>query len=273
MGRMVLNQKSKLIFLVVIYNKVLENIQSISSFMSPHNDLDALYDREVIVWDNSTIDMYRDRNKYFSIREGYNYFSEKKNCSLSYIYNKVVHENSFDYIVISDDDTCYDIIYLSQLYSFVKERYLVAVPQVYSQERLFSPAKLGIIVGKHISSVQSGPNYGLIAITSGVIIKKEVFEYHNVKFDENLSLYGIDTDFFIQISNKIIPLFVLDARISHDLSMESESSKSESSEVKKFRFENNKKATIYINKKRSFFIFLLTKIYYFLYENIKGKKF
>lgn len=75
---MVLNQKSKLIFLVVIYNKVLENIQSISSFMSPHNDLDALYDREVIVWDNSTIDMYRDRNKYFSIREGYNYFSEKK---------------------------------------------------------------------------------------------------------------------------------------------------------------------------------------------------
>lgn len=67
---MVLNQKSKLIFLVVIYNKVLENIQSISSFMSPHNDLDALYDREVIVWDNSTIDMYRDRNKYFSIREG-----------------------------------------------------------------------------------------------------------------------------------------------------------------------------------------------------------
>ncbi|WP_339331182.1 glycosyltransferase [Aeromonas hydrophila] len=273
MGGGILNQKSKLTILVVIYNKFLENINSISSFMSPHDDLDALYDRHVIVWDNSTLDTHRDRNKYFCIREGYHYLSEKRNCSLSYIYNKVVHANVFDYIVISDDDTCYDDIYLSQLYAFVKKGYLVAVPQVYSHGRLFSPAKLGVIVGKHICSVQHGPNHGLIAITSGVIIKKEIFEFHNVKFDENLSLYGIDTDFFIQISNKNIPLFVLDARISHDLSMESQSSASEPSEIKAFRFDNNKKATLYINRKRSVFIFLLTKVYYFLYENIKGKKF
>jgi hypothetical protein len=270
---MVLNQKFKVTILVVIYNKYLEDIQSISSFMRVDDDFDAFYDRNVIVWDNSTLDIHRDRNKYFCIREGYNYLSEKKNCSLSYVYNKVLHSNVFDYIVISDDDTRYDDIYLSQLHLFIKKRYLVAVPQVYSQGRLFSPAKLGLIVGKHISSVQSGVNHGLIAITSGVIIKKEIFECHNVKFDENLSFYGIDTDFFINISNKSIPLYVLDSIISHDLSMESHSSASESSEMKKFRYYNNKKATLYINKKRSIFLFLLTKVYYFLYENIKGRKF
>lgn len=270
---MVLNPKSKVTILVVIYNKYLEDIQSISSFMRAHDDLDASYDRNVIVWDNSTLAIHRDRNKSFCIWEGYKYLSEEKNCSLSYIYNTVLHTNDFDYIVISDDDTCYDNVYLSQLYSFIKKKYLVAVPQVYSQGRLFSPAKLGLIVGKHIHSVQPGPNHGLIAITSGVIIKKEVFEYQNVKFDENLSFYGIDTDFFINISNKSISLYVLDARISHDLSMESHSSASESNEMKKFRFDNNKKATLHINKKRSMFIFLLTKVYYFLYESIKGGKF
>ncbi|QUJ68208.1 glycosyltransferase [Photobacterium sp. GJ3] len=266
---MMLEKKSKVLLLIVVYNKLIENIPAPRTFLLDSDDVATSLEREVIIWDNSTEDEYRKENKNHALNAGYRYLTNNRNCSLSYVYNFVIATHDFDYIVISDDDSNYCKNYLSSLEKVINEKQLVAIPQVFSNGKLYSPAKLGVVVGKHLKHISPGINYGLIGITSGVIINKIVFEDCRIKFDEQLDFYGIDTDFFLNLKKEKIPVYVLNETIEHDLSMESENLTFEE-KINGFRYKNNKSAMIYINKKRTLFHYLMCRLYYFLYETIKG---
>ncbi|WP_120511423.1 glycosyltransferase [Photobacterium salinisoli] len=262
-------KKCKVLLLTVVYNKLIEKINAPNTFLQNSDGIASSLEREVIIWDNSTEDVFRKDNETYALNNGYIYLSQNRNCSLSYVYNLVINNHNFDYIVLSDDDTTYCGNYLTELEQVINDNHLVAIPQVFSNGKLYSPATLGLVVGRHLKSVSSGLNDGLIGITSGVIISNKLFKTFKFKFDEHLDFYGIDTDFFLNLKREKIPVFVLNSSIVHDLSMESENLTSKE-KVNSFRYKNNKKAMIYINRKRTFFHFIMCKIYYFLYETIKG---
>lgn len=255
-------------FLVVIYNKQLEFNVAVNSVKESQR---LFEDFDIIVWDNSDDNCIIDKNQNYATKNNITYLTEKRNCSLSYVYNKVINENKLDFIIISDDDTVYDRDYFIELEQEVKRDCLVHIPQIYVNGTLKSPARMGIVVGRHLNGISPGLHPKLLAITSGMVINRKLCDIVNPLFDESLNLYGIDTDFFINLSKLNISVNVLNAKLEHDMSMYDDTivlSKKE--KLNNFRYINSKKATIYINYKRSIIHGCLAKIYYFLYERFKA---
>lgn len=82
----------------------------------------------------------------------------------------------------------------------------------------------------------------LLAITSGMVINRKLCDIFSPLFDESLNLYGIDTDFFINLSKLNIPVNVLNTKLEHDMSMYDDGivlSKRE--KLSNFRYVNSKK--------------------------------
>lgn len=260
----------RLKFLTVIYNKPLDANVAVNSAQTSAGMFENF---DIIVWDNSDNDFIRESNQEYANISNVSYLTENRNCSLSYIYNKVINNNNddFDYIIISDDDTIYNENYFSEFLAYLDMDYLVHIPQIYINGKLKSPAKMGVVVGKHLDAIVPGLHYNLLAITSGVIINKKLLDIINPLFDENLNLYGIDTEFFIKLTKKQVPINVLDVKLEHDMSIYDDGIiLSRQEKLNNFRYINNKKATIYVNFKRSLIHGLLVKVYYLIYERFKA---
>ncbi|CAD5354675.1 glycosyltransferase family 2 protein [Citrobacter freundii] len=254
--------------LVVIYNKKLEVNVAVNSVKESQRTFENF---DVIVWDNSDDEKILEQNQNYATNNNITYRTEKKNCPLSYVYNKIINENKLDFIIISDDDTVYNRVYFAELEQELQRDYLVHIPQIYVNGALKSPARMGIVVGKHLNSINPGLHPKLLAITSGMVINRKLCDIFSPLFDESLNLYGIDTDFFINLSKLNIPVNVLNTKLEHDMSMYDDGivlSKRE--KLSNFRYVNSKKATIYINFKRSIIHGYLAKVYYFLYERLKA---
>lgn len=257
----------KLLFLVVVFNKpVISNI----AVLSAKRAKSYFADFDIYVWDNSTDTNCREKNKSDAIEMGLSYKSENKNCALSYVYNKIINSENFDYIIISDDDTSYGDDYFRELVTIIPMGYLVSIPQIYINDSLKSPGKMGVVVGKHFATIEPGLYKDLIAITSGLLLSRNISSLQYNVFDENLDLYGIDTDFFMALNKIKIPVYVMSSRLEHNMSVYTQEEKlTKKDKVNNFRYINSKKATIYINRKRSLVHGVLATIYYFLYELLK----
>ncbi|NYU09314.1 hypothetical protein A8O28_00870 [Enterobacteriaceae bacterium CCUG 67584] len=259
----------KIKLLVVIYNKHIENNITITSATGAAK---LFSDFEIIVWDNSTDSEYRSTNECYAQEHSLIYLTNNDNAKLSWVYNKIIKEHQYDYLIISDDDSEYSEEYFNKLQSALLEGHLVSVPQIYVNDKLRSPAKMGLIVGKHLDGIESGTHKNLIAITSGMVISSKLKGIMTPIFDENLSFYGVDTEFFLRLSQHNIPLHVLNVRLTHEMAMHSEEYKLRKKDLSaNFRYINNKQATIYICKKQSYFRGMLAKVYYLLYEYLKIK--
>ena len=99
----------------------------------------------------------------------------------------------------------------------------VFLPQIYSNESLYSPGRFWIFKGSHYIDIKSGihEDKKYTAITSGMCIRKKVFFEKNIWFNEDLQLYGIDTCFFNTYRKVDKKFFVLDMVMNHDLSQDS----------------------------------------------------
>ncbi|WP_347254304.1 glycosyltransferase family 2 protein [Leminorella grimontii] len=250
--------------LIVIYNKLLSDSTSLSSLIK--HGFSNKRNINIIIWDNSSDDIIRNNNLRLSSEFNIKYILSNTNTSLSVVYNEVISNEDSDYYIISDDDSDYSSEYLNSLEEVFSKRILIAIPKIYANGILFSPALLGAVVGKHLSDINPGFHSDIIGVMSGTIISKEIKSIFNKSdvFDEKLSFYGVDTDFFLSLSKYKIPIYVLDCSIEHDLAMCNKSYKS--SELFNFRYKNSKLATFYINRKRSYLNYFLTFLYYFLYE-------
>lgn len=261
--------KMKLKLLVVIYNKSLvDNI----TIRSVKTSVELFPDFEIIVWDNSTDIDFRADNESHAKEMSLTYLTDNENSKLSYIYNKIINDFYFDYLIISDDDSEYSEEYFCQLNNILQKDPIVTIPRVYARNKLRSPAKMGLIVGKHLNCIEPGIHKNLIAITSGMVISSKIKEIMSPVFDENLSFYGVDTDFFLRLSEHNVSVNVMNVNLVHEMSMYSESYKLTKKNLSNnFRYINNKKATIYICSKKSYFRGILARIYYVLYEFLKIK--
>lgn len=251
----------KIILLCVIYNKKCSESETMLSFFSCKSTLSQDRDTniELHVWDNSTDRNVLEFNKKYCAKNFINHDFNGNNEFLSVVYNKFMYRHKDDFLLILDDDTNVSKEYTESVVKSVQSvRFHVAVPKIISQRGdVYSPAEFGLVKGRHLDDIASGFHHDLVAISSGMLIDCKKILSENIKFDETLNLYGIDTDFFITLAKRKIKLYVLPVSINHDLSCFN----MESNVVKRKRLLSLIKSNIHIAKKRSLLHFIAFLFY------------
>lgn len=213
------------LFLIVLYK---EKISSCRTFLSfKENKLFLNEHNKFIIWDNSPTAINTvDDCRILAGTENIDFYHTPDNVSLSKIYNFVIKNHEADLYCIFDQDSeitrsDYDS-YLDEII-YQNPNINVFLPQIYSNESLYSPGRFWIFKGSHYIDIKPGihEDKKYTAITSGMCIRKKVFFEKNIWFNEDLQLYGIDTCFFNTYRKVDKKFFVLDMVMNHDLSQDS----------------------------------------------------
>lgn len=153
------------------------------------------------------------------------YDHDGSNMSLSKVYNRMVdYKPSADAILFFDDDSVVNEQYFRQVIKFMLSESVVAIPLIYFSGELISPGKIRGVKGCKLNNKDlsvSIDNFGLVAMMSGTIVKLEVFSRYNMTFNEKLTVYGVDTRFFLDCINNNISLYILDFYMEHDSALRS----------------------------------------------------
>ncbi|WP_316746779.1 glycosyltransferase [Pedobacter gandavensis] len=210
--------KPKLLVLVVLYKKLISESPTIKTLLLQHRDL---FEIELVIWDNSpeqgTEAEVNELEKDF---DQFQYRWSPENTWLSKLYNQVLSANTYDYVLLLDQDTNIPLYYFDKLNEalFKFPKIGLFLPLVLHKEKVVSPGSWVYFKGKHWGRIKTGiiPAKNVLAITSGMVISEKMFRVHQMKFDERLSLYGIDTGFMLNFSKFEKQLYVLSIKFDHD---------------------------------------------------------
>ncbi|MCP4056796.1 MAG: hypothetical protein GY738_05635 [Pseudoalteromonas sp.] len=264
----------KFLILVVLFNKRFSQSSSIQSLL---NKVD--FDFTLYIWDNSNDISVLEENRADSLNiENFIYYTSSNNEPLSKVYNKVLRENvrNYNFFVILDDDTFINDSYIDCLKS-LDEKHLVAVPKVYSADKMISPGRIQFVKGQEIGSIQSGviDSKNITAIMSATIINSR-YVLNSLKsngfiFDERLSFYSVDTMFFKTYRTENESIYVLDCHLEHSSALRSDLDLSE----RLRRYENlyNSWKVVYSDSKMESILIRLFVFYSVLKSVLKYRSF
>ena len=239
------------VLLVTIYNRSITDSSTVKSFL---NECKKYHNRiTLFVWDNSTDEAVRKVNNGYKPQVvDYVFYQAEHNTSLSKVYNTAICEAyQAQFLFNFDQDSVIDNHYFDVFYD-CSEKYEgigLFCPLVYHNDKCLSPGKLGVLKNHYIKRPQIGliSSHNMLAITSGVVLCLPVIIKNDLRYDENLNLYGIDLKFCIDYAKKINRMVVFDYRLKHDLSI---FDNTEDAKKKLYRLNNNFHADIYISKAR-----------------------
>ena len=180
------------------------------------------------------------------------------NLALSKVYNAIVaYPINSDLLLFLDDDSMVDENYIKNMLIFHNSDYEVAVPLIEHSSQLISPGKIvgvkGLALSQKNLAISSGNN-NLVAMMSGTVVKRSIFDYEKIEFNEKLTFYGVDTRFFLDCQKKGKRVYVLDYLLFHDSAL-----RSKTFEVVNMlnRLSNLMKAQFYIFDQRKFYKVML----------------
>lgn len=257
------------LLLVTLYNIRIEESTTICSFIDNCKDF---YSRFLLyIWDNSTLPI--DQNLEIIPKNIHvKYYKANRNTSLAIVYNSILKENdNFDYLFNFDQDSNINVDYLKSFFSVVFDNPDIGmfVPQIYHNNICVSPGYRGFFKNHFFKEITSGKQSAknVICITSGIVLNIKLLIEKGLKYDENLTLYGVDTKFAIDYSRTFSNLYVLDTILPHDLST---FDKRENKKKKIFRLKNAFKADLYIasneNYHRLKYIYLSLRYIYNVFK-------
>lgn len=241
----------KSLLVVVLYKESISSSQTLSSLS--HNCSEYINDLFLVIWDNSPCKVNEEELKLLEkiyIRFAYHHTPE--NLALSKIYNSVIqlYGKKNEALFLFDQDSYITADYFILMKESMQKNVDIDlfVPYIQVDDQIVSPGKMGFYTGEYLKEKIVGRicSKNMIAITSGMVIRISLFYTQNIKFDENLSLYGIDTKFCIDYSERNDYLYVLDYQLEHSLSM----FEPESNSVKMRRLKENHKSLSYILLKK-----------------------
>lgn len=213
----------KKIYLVVLYKITYSDSRTLRSFA----DLcfGGNKNNFFLIWDNSPVQMATSSDlQNFLKTENIAYIHTPENMALSKIYNYCLDNYShFDFLILFDQDSKITRMdfdsYLEKIVSENPEM-SVFLPQVYSGGKLYSPGRFWIFKGWHYKVLFEGIHKDRFytAIMSGTCVRIDFLKKHGIRFNEELSLYGIDTGFFCDVRKIDSSFYVLDEWLEHDLS-------------------------------------------------------
>lgn len=258
----------KKLYLTVLYKIKYSNSQTLRSFSELRFGDNK--NNFFVVWDNSPESETKIQEiKEFLNTENVEYIHTPENTALSKVYNSCLEKYSdFDFLMIFDQDSKI----IRKDFDFYLEKTIsenpdvnIFLPQVYSKNKLYSPGKFWIFKGWHYKRLAAGIHKDNLytAIMSGTCVKIDFLKENNIRFNENLSLYGIDNCFFSNVRKINSRFYVLDERIEHDLSENHLTGE----ELKKHR-RIYLEANFIINRKN--FIKSLIVYLYFFYLKFRG---
>lgn len=213
----------KKLYLVVLYKQKYSDSQTVCSFADFHFGENK--SNFFVVWDNSPESGTSDSDlKQFLQTENVEYVHSPENTPLSKVYNYCLDAYSdFDFLLIFDQDsriirTDFDS-YLDRTVS-ENPNIHIFLPHIYSNGKLYSPGKFWVFKGWHYKTLSVGIHQDKLytAIMSGTCVRVNFLMQNNIRFNENLSLYGIDTCFFSDVRKIDSKFYVLDEKLEHDLS-------------------------------------------------------
>lgn len=213
----------KLSVICVVYNVAPAKCSTLTSLESL--DLSSCdIEIKVNIWDNSADGFGPDSLIFMELPLFYQHSG--KNSSLAEAYNTVIKSDlSADYYLIVDDDSVITQAYFDALITFVNSGKELALPKIFNAGNLISPGKIKGIRGVELSpdTLQIGDNEitNFTAMMSGTIISRRVFDF-GIKFDERLSLYGIDTRFFLDFQKRFSGFYLMDVSMEHDSTLRNE---------------------------------------------------
>jgi len=237
------------VLLVVLYKTKVENSTTIQSYLL---NCAQYYDKiKLIIWDNSP-DASNIEDFKSIANLNYRYYHTPENLSLSVIYNRVADlypDSEFIYYFDQDSEIT-DQYFKQQLIAAQNHPDInLFVPIIEHHNKIFSPAKRQLHRGIYYKTRPNGivDSDHFIAIMSGMCVKTQIVANKIVRFDENLTLYGIDTKFSIDFSKKYTQLYVLDYTLNHSLSVFDDNDK----DSLKRRYKNHIRASLYIARQIS----------------------
>lgn len=176
----------------------------------------------VVVWDNSPDSFGADSIAGLDL-SGFDrsYIACPENFGLAKVYNTVSAQVPGDLLLILDQDSILPDGFLETLDREVSSNPAsnLFLPVVESNGRCVSPGRLRVFKGKHVSAPQQGVRSptNVLAISSGMVIRYGYLQ--QPRFDERLTLYGIDTRFMIDFAENERQLVVMSSVIRHDTAL------------------------------------------------------
>ncbi|KAA8999577.1 hypothetical protein FJU31_08660 [Stenotrophomonas cyclobalanopsidis] len=177
---------------------------------------------EIVVWDNSPKSFGENSLEGMKF-SGFkvSYIESPDNPSLAWVYNEVSEGIEAGSYIILDQDSELPADYFLELQNHLEANSSVDLflPLVYSGDRCVSPGKLFYFKGRHVSSPELGvrASRNVLAITSGMVIRARYLRSR--RFDERLSLYGIDTKFMLDYAESGKLLVVMPIKLEHNTAL------------------------------------------------------
>lgn len=192
---------NKIALVVVIFNKTLEESETVRSLFSFEQGLDYLL---IVNNGPKKIDQH-DKNLTELRKKHHNVILDNQiqNKPLSWIYNDFIQEYESDYYVLFDDDTEINAEYESQMFNM--KGVDLELPKIISiNDKVQYYPVINSIVQEKKGKIIDGKQ--VFSIGSGLIISKVVKSFFLERkieiFDSNFALYGVDFSFFRKL-NKI----------------------------------------------------------------------
>tara|TARA_R110000868_G_scaffold82956_10_gene234164 strand:+ start:64754 stop:65581 length:828 start_codon:yes stop_codon:yes gene_type:complete len=245
-------EKCNFLIGIVLYNENISSASTVVSLMSIADFLNS-ENAKLIIWDNSPTIQSEKNLKALSKFSNVDYFHTPENLSLSKIYNRMYLGNQeFTHLILFDQDSRPDQNYFEKMLKAILDNVEINLflPIIKVKDLIVSPADRFIINGKYWKKEYIGLVNAKkrLAITSGMAINLNYLLDNNPAFDENLTLYGIDTDFMIQYEKVNTFFYVVNYVMEHDLSFFS----NELIQKKALRYKNQREALLTIALKESY---------------------
>ncbi|WP_329832513.1 glycosyltransferase [Stenotrophomonas geniculata] len=216
-----LRPSTNLVILVVLYRMAPEDSPTLQSLGEVLRRPGGFSGR-VVVWDNSPDSFGADSISGLDL-SGFDrsYIACPENFGLAKVYNTVSGQVPGDLLLILDQDSMLPDGFLEILDREVSSNPACSLflPVVESNGRCVSPGRLRVFKGKHVSVPQQGVRSpkDVLAISSGMVIRYGYLQ--QPRFDERLTLYGIDTRFMIDFADNEWQLVVMPSVIRHDTAL------------------------------------------------------
>ena len=187
----------KILICIVIYNQKISESNAFRDLSAQNTSLYPCF----YLFDNSPY-----KNAVSCTEPNIYYIHYPENPGLSYAFNnaaKYALENGFEWLLLSDQDTCFPIDFLQKM-----QQAAIAYPSIslfapivkLSNNTLFSPCKFRNMVSKPLRSISSGEKSlcNTMPINSGLLIKTSHF-FKAGGYDENLRIDFCDFAFLNKV--------------------------------------------------------------------------
>lgn len=236
-------------FLVVIYKRCISDVVTLNTLsrMAPATSgLPALF-----IWDNSPPQFEQENSGQLdALREKFSsveYHRATENCGLSVLYNQVLDKalhRAGTSITILDHDSEIPPDFLLKIEGFLSGAQLI-VPKVvsnrsgsmisprYQASHYLSIRPSAPITASHTAAGEQASK-DLFAVGSGMTITAQLWST-GIRFDKDLSFYGVDTEFCRDYSAGHRSFIIADTHVLHDISSEGR----EDLAIQKWRFDSH----------------------------------